>query len=281
MSIIPSYSLKDKVAVVTGSSKQSRHSVPTRTRLIISGRGIGAAIAIELAQRGAKVAVNYVSYVEGAEEVVRKIKNLNNGSDAAAFKANVDKVEEIVTLMDNVVAHFGKLDICCSNSGVHSSNHFKDVKETDFDRIFTTNTRGQFFVAKEAYNRMEVGGRIIFMGSIAGQAKGIPNLAVYSGSKGAIETFTRCMAVDAGEKKVTVNCVAPGGIKTDMFYAGWREAVPNGKDKDHVDAYTSALSPHNRVGEPSDVARIVAFLASRDGEWVNGKVIGTDGGACM
>jgi tetrahydroxynaphthalene reductase len=255
--------------------------MPTRTKLIISGRGIGAAIAIELARRGAKVAVNYVNCVEGAEEVVRKIKDFNNGSDAAVFKANVDKVEEIVTLMNDVVAYFGKLDICCSNSGIHSSSHFKDVNETDFDRIFATNTRGQFFVAKEAYKRMEVGGRIIFMSSITGQAKGIPNHAVYSGSKGAVENFTRCMAVDSGEKKVTVNCVAPGGIKTDLFYAGRREVVPNGKDKDLVDEYTSALSPHKRIGEPSDVARVVAFLASQDGEWVNGKVIGIDGGACM
>ena len=152
-------------------------------------------MAIELAKRGAKVAVNYANTLEGAEEVVKEIKALGNGSDAHPFKANVGNVEETIKLMDDVVAHFGKLDICCSNSGVVSFGHFKDVTPEEFDRVFTINTRGQFFVAKEAYKRMEVGGRIILMGSITGQAKGVPKHAVYSGSKGAIETFTRCMAI--------------------------------------------------------------------------------------
>jgi tetrahydroxynaphthalene reductase len=244
------------------------------------GRGIGAAIALELAQRGARVAVNYLNSVSDAEQVVKRIKDLGNGSDAALFQANVDNVEEIGKLMDNVVAHFGRLDICCSNAGVHSSGHFSDVKADDFDRTFTTNTRAQFFVAQEAYKRMEVGGRIIFMSSITAQAKSIPEHAVYAGSKGAIESFARCMAVDAGEKKVTVNCVAPGGIKTDMFYSGRDKVVPD-DEKGNVDVYISKLFPHNRIGETCDVSRVVAFLASQDGEWVNGKVIGIDGGANM
>jgi len=266
-------------------------------------------MAIELAKRGAKVAVNYANAVEGAEQVVKEIKALGNGSDAAAFKANVGNVEESEKLMDDVVKHFGKLDICCSNSGVVSFGHFKDVTPEEFDRVFTINTRGQFFVAKAAYKRMEMGGRIILMGSITGQAKGVPKHAVYSGSKGAIETFTRCMAIgkfilfffkkkiphpslssilltslaDAGEKKITVNCVAPGGIKTDMYHAVCREYIPGG-DKlsdDQVDEFACTWSPHNRVGQPVDIARVVCFLASQDGDWVNGKVIGIDGAACM
>ncbi|RYO45294.1 hypothetical protein AA0116_g13319 [Alternaria tenuissima] len=263
MSVIPSSSLEGKVAVVTGAS-----------------RGIGADIAIELAQRGARVAVNYFNSVDGAEQVVQRIKDLGNGSDAALFKADVANLKDVETLMDNVIAHFGRLDICCSNAGICSSGHFSHVKAADYDRIFTTNTRAQFFVAKEAYNRMEVGGRIILMSSITAQAKAIPEHAVYAGSKGAIESFTRCMAVDAGLKKVTVNCVAPGGIKTDMFNAGRDKVVPDG-DKGNVDAYISRLSPHHRIGETADVSRVVAFLASQDAEWVNGKVIGIDGGANM
>ncbi|CAG5158226.1 uncharacterized protein ALTATR162_LOCUS5046 [Alternaria atra] len=263
MSVVPSSSLEGKVAVVTGSS-----------------RGIGAAIALELAQRGAKVAVNYLNSVSDAEQVVERIKDLGNGSDAALFQANVDNIEETGKLMDNVVAHFGRLDICCSNAGIHSSGHFSDVTAEDFDRTFTTNTRAQFFVAQEAYKRMEVGGRIIFTSSITAQAKSIPKHAVYAGSKGAIESIARCMAVDAGDKKVTVNCIAPGGVRTDMFYAGRDKVVPD-DEKDNVDAYISRLSPHHRIGETSDVSRVVAFLASQDGEWVNGKVIGIDGGANM
>jgi len=152
-------------------------------------------MALELARRGAKVVVNYANSSEAADDVVKQIKAMKTGADAVAIKANVANVSESAKLMEDVVKHFGKLDICCSNSGVVSFGHFKDVTEEEYDRVMSINTRGQFFVAKEAYKRMEVGGRIILMGSITGQAKGVPKHAVYSGSKGAIETFTRCMAV--------------------------------------------------------------------------------------
>jgi tetrahydroxynaphthalene reductase len=261
---VPSWSLEGKVAVVTGS-----------------GRGIGKEMALELARRGAKVVVNYANSSEAAEKVVQEIKAM--GSDAIAIKANVANVAETTKLMDGVVAHFGKLDICCSNSGVVSFGHLKDVTEEEYHRVMSINTRGQFFVAREAYKHMEVGGRIILMGSITGQAKGVPKHTLYSGSKGAIETFTRCMAIDCGEKKITVNCVAPGGIKTDMYHAVCKEYIPGGDkmSNDQVDEYAATWSPMNRVGQPIDIARVVAFLASQDGEWVNGKVIGIDGAACM
>lgn len=150
---------------------------------------------MELARRGASVVVNYANSSEAADNLVKEIKALKTGADAVAVQANVANVEETKALMDAVIEHFGKLDICCSNSGVVSFGHFKDVTEEEYDRVMSINTRGQFFVAKEAYKRMSVGGRIILMGSITGQAKGVPKHAVYSGSKGAIETFTRCMAI--------------------------------------------------------------------------------------
>jgi tetrahydroxynaphthalene reductase len=152
-------------------------------------------MALELARRGAKVAVNYANSAEAADELVKEIKAMKTGADAVAIKANVADTKQTARLMDEVVSAFGKLDICCSNSGVVSFGHFQDVDEEEYDRVMSINTRGQFFVAKEAYKRMEVGGRIILMGSITGQAKGVPKHAVYSGSKGAIETFTRCMAI--------------------------------------------------------------------------------------
>jgi len=261
---IPTWSLEGKVAVVTGS-----------------GRGIGKAMALELARRGASVVVNYANSSEGADEVVKEIKKM--GSDAIAVKANVANVKETISLFDQAVAHFGKVNICCSNSGVVSFGHLKDVTEEEYDRVMSINTRGQFFVAREAYKHMEEGGRIILMGSITGQAKGVPKHTVYSGSKGAIETFVRCMAIDCGDKKITVNCVAPGGIKTDMYHAVCREYIPGG-DKlsdDDVDEYAKTWSPLDRVGQPSDIARVACFLASQDGEWINGKVLGIDGAACM
>ncbi len=241
---------------------------------MVVGRGIGKEMALELARRGAKVVVNYANSPDAAEAVVKDIKAM--GSDAVAIRANVANVSETINLFDQAVKHFGKLDICCSNSGVVSFGHLKDVTEEEFDRVFSINTRGQFFVAREAYKHLEVGGRIILMGSITGQAKGVPKHTVYSGSKGAIETFTRCMAIDCGDKKITVNCVAPGGIKTDMYHAVCKEYIPGGDkmNNDEVDVYAATWSPHNRVGQPIDVARVVAFLASEDGEWVNGKIIG-------
>ena len=231
-------------------------------------------MALELARRGAKVIVNYANSSDAADAVVKEIKAM--GSDAVAIRANVANVSETISLFDQAINHFGKLDICCSNSGVVSFGHLKDVTEEEFDRVFNINTRGQFFVAREAYKHLEVGGRIILMGSITGQAKGVPKHTVYSGSKGAIETFTRCMAIDCGDKKITVNCVAPGGIKTDMYHAVCKEYIPGGDkmNNDEVDEYAATWSPHNRVGQPIDVARVVAFLASEDGDWVNGKVIG-------
>ena len=169
-------------------------------------------MALELGRRGAKVIVNYANSAETAQEVVNAIKK--SGSDAAAIKANVSDVDQIVKLFQEAVKVFGKLDIVCSNSGVVSFGHVSEVTPEEFDRVFTINTRGQFFVAREAYKHLSVGGRLILMGSITGQAKMVPKHAVYSGSKGAIETFVRCMAIDFADKKITVNAVAPGGIKT-------------------------------------------------------------------
>lgn len=284
--------LDGKVALVTGS-----------------GRGIGSAIAIELARRGAKVIINYAHSSSAAQSIVDTI--LSHGGEALAIQADIGNVSETIRLMDSAVEHFGQLDIVCSNSGVVSFGHLKDVTEEEYDRVMRINTRGQFFVAREAYKHLSVGGRIILMGSITGQAKGVPKHAVYSGSKGAIETFVRCMAIDCGDKKITVNCVAPGGIKTDMYHAVCKEYIPGGEklSDDEVDEvsfsfffsfffwenssmcennmltsfkqYAKTWSPVARVGQPIDIARVVGFLASQDGEWVNGKVIGIDGAACM
>ncbi len=163
---------------------------------------------------------------------------------------------QTIKLMDQAVEHFGQLDIVCSNSGVVSFGHIKDVTEEEFDRVFRINTRGQFFVAREAYKHLSVGGRIILMGSITGQAKGVPKHATYSGSKGAIETFVRCMAIDCGDKKITVNCVAPGGIKTDMYHAVCREYIPNGENlsNDQVDEVCLNMSSGIRKTSLTHVA---------------------------
>lgn len=159
----------------------------------MKGRGIGREMALELARRGAKVVVNYANSSEAADEVVAEIKK--NGSDAIAINANVSVVKDITSMFAQATAHFGELNIVCSNSGVVSFGHIKDVTEEEYDRVMNINTRGQFFVAREAYKALSIGGRLIMMGSITGQAKGVPKHTLYSGSKGAIETFIRCMAI--------------------------------------------------------------------------------------
>lgn len=136
-------------------------------------------MALELGRRGAKVVVNYANSSEAAEEVVAAIKAA--GSDAIAIKANVSVVKDIISLFAQAVAHYGELHIVSSNSGIVSFGHVKDVTEEEYDRVMSVNTRGQFFVAREAYKHLAIGGRLILMGSITGQAKAVPRHSVYAG----------------------------------------------------------------------------------------------------
>ncbi|KAA8575246.1 hypothetical protein MFRU_002g02150 [Monilinia fructicola] len=256
------YRLDGKVALVTGS-----------------GRGIGKAMAIELGRLGAKVVVNYANSAESAEETVAEIKAV--GSDAVAFKADVRQVPQTVKLFDDAVAHFGGLDIVCSNSGVVSFGHLGDVTEEEFDRVFSLNTRGQFFVAREAYRHLNEGGRIILMSSNTAKDFTVPKHSLYAASKGAIDSFVRVFSKDCGHKKITVNAVAPGGTVTDMFHAVSQHYIPNGEKYTAEERQQMAAhaSPLVRNGYPIDIARVVCFLASNEAEWVNGKILTLDGGA--
>ncbi|KAL6702824.1 hypothetical protein ACN47E_000910 [Coniothyrium glycines] len=254
--------LDGKVALVTGSS-----------------RGIGAAIATHLGRLGAAVVVNYANSAADADKVVAAIQQ--HGSAAVAIRADIRDVSQIVRLFDAAVAHFGRLDLAVSNSGVVSFGHLRDVTEAEFDRVFSLNTRGQFFVAREAYRHLQPGGRIVLTSSNTARDFSVPEHALYSGSKGAIDSFVRVFAKDCGDKHITVNAVAPGGTVTDMFHDVSQHYIPGG------DKYTAEqrqemaahASPLHRNGFPQDVANVVGFLVSKEGEWINGKVITLDGGA--
>ncbi len=254
--------LDGKVALVTGSS-----------------RGIGAAIAKHLGKLGAKVVINYANSASHAEEVVAEIKSF--GSDAVAFKADMRVVSQTAQLFKSAVAHFGRLDIACSNSGVVSFGHLLEVTEDEFDRVFSLNTRGQFFVAREAYRNLSEGGRIVLMSSNTARDFSVPRHSLYSGSKGAIDSFVRVLSKDCGDKKITVNAVAPGGTVTDMFHEVSEHYVPNGAKYSAEERQEMAAhaSPLHRNGYPEDIARVVGFLVSKEGEWVDGKTITVDGGA--
>lgn len=255
--------LAGKVALITGS-----------------GRGIGRGMALELAARGASIVINYAKSAEKAHGVVKDIARL--GSKAVAIQADVSRPEEIFTLFEQAVAHFGRLDIVISNSGTEVWSKEEDVTPADFDHIFNINCRGQFFVAQQGLKYLGRGGRIILMSSVAATMSGIPNHALYAGSKAAVEGFTRSFAVDCGEKGITVNAIAPGGVKTDMFDANAWHYAPNGYPEmplDQIEKGLASMCPLKRAGTTTDIARAVALLVSPDSEWINGQVIKLSGGS--
>lgn len=245
--------LDGKVALVTGS-----------------GRGIGRGVALELAARGAQVVVNYSRSSKQANEVVQQIKEL--GSDSIAIQADISKPEDIKALFSAAVEHFGKLDIVVSNSGIEHFGKVDDITPEEFDRIFALNTRGQFFVAQAAHKTLSVGGRLVMMSSISASF-GLKEHAVYAGSKNAVEAFCRCFCKEFGDKKITVNCIAPGGVDTDMCAeAFWRYipgATPSWTVEDNA-KFVANRTPLQRIGVPQDIARVIAFLSSEDGGWING-----------
>lgn len=189
--------LDGKVAIVTGA-----------------GRGIGAGVAQELARRGASVIVNYSSSDEAAQSLVDSIESV--GGRAKSIKADVSDVSQIDRLFKDAIAHFGALDIVVSNAGMEDFTPTEDITPEQYDKVFGLNTRAQFFVGQAAYKYCRPNGRLVLMSSIAAGIMGPANHSLYAGSKAAIEGFTRTMAFDFGKKGMTVNAIAPGGVKSDV-----------------------------------------------------------------
>lgn len=234
------------------------------------GRGIGAGIALELAKKGASVAVNYAHSPNSAEKLVKEIEAY--GVRAVAIQADLTRVEEIDALFCKVIDEFQYLDIVVSNSGTEKFAPLTTTTLGDFNQVFDLNTRAQFFVAKNALLHIRPRGTLILMSSIAAGI-GIAGHALYAGSKSAVEGFTRCFAADFGAKKCTVNAIAPAGVKSDMWTSNaWRYAPGCNKDlsPEEIEAALSKVSPLGRVGVPADIGRVAAFLASEEGEWING-----------
>jgi len=258
-------SLEGKVALITGA-----------------GRGIGRGCAIELGKRGCSVIVNYVSSEGPANEVVKIIEGFGNGAKAVAIQADVSKVSEIDRLFQAAKKALGKIDIVMSNSGTESWDKTEDITEEKFDHVFNLNTRAQFFVGQAAYKYLERNGRVILMSSIAAGLLGVKNHSLYNGSKMAVIGFVKAFATDFGDKGITVNGVAPGGIKSDMFTQNAWHYIPGGTPDipgSTIEKMMAENCPLGRCAEPEDVARVVAFLASDDGGWVNGQIITISGGS--
>jgi NAD(P)-dependent dehydrogenase (short-subunit alcohol dehydrogenase family) len=246
--------LKGKVALITGA-----------------GRGIGAGIARELGARGASVVVNYRGSAEAAEALANEITAA--GSSAIAIQADISNVDEIKVLFQKAKDHFKKIDIVVSNSGIEHFGALSEVKPEDFDRVFNINTRGQFFVGQQAYEHLSDGGRLILMSSISAH-NAIREHAVYAGSKCAVEAFARCFSQEFGARRITVNSIAPGGVKTDMAADVGYKYLPMADASwtwEQIEQVVSKRTPMGRIADPVDIARVVAFLASDDGGWMSGR----------
>jgi 3-oxoacyl-[acyl-carrier protein] reductase len=250
--------LEGKVALVTGAS-----------------RGIGRAIAHRLGRDGATVAVAYARDETAAHDTVERIQK--TGGQAFALRAELGRHGDAAALWAAFDAHVvayapdAAVDIIVNNAGIGRSSNLASLTEEDFDEVFAVNVRAPFFIVREGLNRLRDGGRIINISSGAARLA-MPEIIAYGATKGALDTFTLNLAKELGPRGITANSVAPGIIDTDVN-AGWLRGNPA------AEAQAASLAALGRVGQPEDVADIVAFLASDDARWVTGRVIDATGGS--
>lgn len=243
--------LAGKVAIVTGASK-----------------GIGAAIAKALAADGAKVVVNYATSKSGADAVVQAITDA--GGQAVAAQGDVSDSADAKRLVDTAIATYGKLDILVNNSGVYEFGALNEVTETQFRRMFDLNVLGLLLMTQAASAQLSEGGSIINIGSGV-TAITPPGTVVYTATKGAVDVITGVLAKELGPRKIRVNSVNPSLTATE----GTQSA---GMLASEFEAGIVAQTPLGRLGQPQDIADVVAFVASDDARWLTGEKIIAGGG---
>jgi glucose 1-dehydrogenase len=245
--------LAGKVALVTGSSQ-----------------GIGAAVAVRLAQEGADVVINYRSHPETAEEVKKQIEAL--GRRSVAIQADLSQVAAINKLIADSVDGLGQLDILVNNAGVEKNASFWEATETDYDFVLNTNLKGPFF-ATQAFVKHLMGrkspGKVINMSSVHEDLP-FPHFTSYCASKGGMKMMMRNLSIELAPFGITINNVAPGAIETPI----------NTKLLNNPEQLKALLAniPLNRLGKPNDVSSAVAFLASSDADYITGTTLVVDGG---
>jgi len=247
-----SQKLAGKVAVVTGASK-----------------GIGAAIARHLAAEGAAVVVNYSSSKEGAERVVADI--VRQGGKAVAVQANVAKQADIARLFAETKKAFDRLDILINNAGIYEFAPLESVTAEHFHKQFDLNVLGLILASQEAVKYFgRDGGSIVNISSVVATTA-VPNAAVYSGTKGAVNAVTRSLAKELGPRKIRVNAINPGMIETEGVHAA-------GIAESDFRRQTEAQTPLGRIGQPEDIAPAAVFFASSDSAWITGETLYISGG---
>ena len=245
--------LKDQVALVTGGS-----------------RGIGKAIVKALAAEGAKVAFVYRGSQQAAEALAQDVTAF--GGKAIALQADVSKPEEVKKVVEQVEKDLGSVNILVNNAGIIKDDLFVRLEPEAWNAVINTNLGGTYnFCHAVAYSMMKARkGRIINISSVAAEHTN-PGQTNYAASKGAVNSFTRALAVELASRGVTVNAIAPGFIETDMS-----EAVRN-KAGDII----KKMIPARRLGQPEDIARVAVFLASEDASYITGQVLTVDGGLSL
>jgi 3-oxoacyl-[acyl-carrier protein] reductase len=239
----------NKVAIVTGAS-----------------RGIGAAIAERLAADGFTVLVNFAGNVSAAEALVRKIENA--GGRATTAQADISDAGAVERMFDAADAAFGGVDVLVNNAGIMKLATIADSDDALFDSQIAINLKGTFNTLRQAARRLRDGGRIVNLSSsVVGLYQ--PTYAVYAATKAGVEAMTHVLTKELRGRNITVNTVAPGPTATDLFL--------DGKPQEVVDRLAK-LAPLERLGQPTDIAAAVAFLAGPDGGWINGQTLRANGG---
>ena len=238
-----------KAAIITGSSK-----------------GIGAAVAERLAADGLAVVINYSSGADAANVLVERIKAA--GGAASAIKADVSDPAAVAALFDQTEQAFGGVDVLVNNAGIMKLSPVADTTDELFDQTIAINLKGAFNGMRQAAKRMRDGGRIVsFSSSVVGLYQ--PTYAAYAATKAGIQAMSHILSKELGQKKITVNVIAPGPVATDLFMKG--------KTDDDIKPIVDR-TPLGRLGEPEDIPRVISFLVGPDGGWINGQVLRANGG---